>query len=195
DPDQPALGERYTDYGDAFDSHVRFVTSPEETGTPLLDLDVDQRAAALTSGGGLRFAGPHAVASPRNPMQGATPPASFPRLHAPVTPAPGSTLSHFNTILSGELMGPFATSAAPHTLGLARDVLFDVGWDPSAATAVEGFPRPESAIYFDPARNGHGINLLRIPGLIDVYFVVFYTFDATGKPEFYISSGPIVDGV
>ena len=195
DPDGLALGERFTDYGDAYGNHVRFVTTAEDIGTPLLDLDVEQRAAALTSGGGLRFAGPHAVASERNPTQGATPPASFPRLYAPLTPTPGSTLSHFGTSLFGELMVPFASSDAPHTLGLARDVLFDVGWDPAAVEAVDAFPRPVSGIYFDPARSGHGINLLRIPGLDDFYFLVFYTFDTAGKPEYYISSGPIVDGV
>ena len=194
-PDAPALGERYTDYGDAYDNHVVYVSGSDDAGTPLLDLDDDQRASALTSGTGLRFAGPHTVESGRNPVRDATPPANFPRLYAPFTPAPGSTLSHFSTSLNGELMGPFATSAAPHTLGLARDVLFDVGWDPAAATAVEAFPQPASGLYFDPAHDGHGINLLRIAGLENFYFVVFYTYEADGKPEFYVSGGPIIDGV
>lgn len=195
DPDAPELGERYSDYGDAYDNHVRYVSSPDDAGMPLLDLDVADRAIALTSHDGLRFAGMHVLASPRNPLTGNPAPGNYAPLFAPFVVNPGSTLSHFSTSLSGELMGPYATAAAPHTLGLARDVLFDVGWDPAAVEAVESFPRPASGIYFDPAHSGHGVNFLRVPGLEDFYFLVFYTFDAAGKPEFYISSGPLVDGV
>ena len=194
-PDAPALGGRFTDYADAYDNHVRYIENPDDAGTPILDLDDEGRAAALTSGIGLRFAGPHVLSSPRNPLASNPAPGNYAPLYAPFTANAGSTLSHFSTSLAGQLMGPFSLASAPHTLGLARDVLFDVGWDPAAVQAVEAFPRPASGIYFDPARSGHGINLLRIPGLVDFYFLVFYTFDAAGKPEFYISSGPVVDGV
>ncbi|MCB1561094.1 MAG: hypothetical protein KDI75_08380 [Xanthomonadales bacterium] len=194
-PDAPALGERFSDYADAFDNHVRWVASADDAGTPLLDLDAADRALAMTSVSGLRFAGPHVLTSPRNALASNPAPGNYPPLYAPANPSPGSTLSHFSTSVAGQLMGPFSLASAPHTLGLARDVLFDVGWDPAAVTAVDQFPRPASGIYFDPARNGHGVNLLRVPGLEDYYFVVFYTFDASGRPEFYTSGGPLVDGV
>ncbi|MEZ5463838.1 MAG: hypothetical protein R3F22_01155 [Lysobacteraceae bacterium] len=194
-PDAPPLGERFTDYGDAYDNHVRYVASSDDPGTPILDLGDEERATAMTSGNGLRFAGPHVLASQRNPLASNQAPGNYAPLYAPSAVSPGSTLSHFSTALSGELMGPFSLASAPHTLGLARDVLFDVGWDPAAVAPVESFPRPGSNIYYDPAHSGHGINFLRVPGLDDFYFVVFYTFDEMGKPEFFISSGPLVDGV
>src|SRR5690606_42011450 len=69
-----------------------------------------------------------------------------------------------------------------------------VGW-PQAAAAAPTPTRPYGGQWFDPARNGHGIDLHRVEGLPDTYMLVFYTFDAQGDPEWYLAIGRIIDGV
>lgn len=57
------------------------------------------------------------------------------RMHAPSTLAPGSSVSHFSTTLSpNQLMEPTFTGAEA-TIGLARAVLVDIGWQTPASSA------------------------------------------------------------
>lgn len=81
---------------------------------------------------------------------------SYPKLHAPPTPTPGSTLSHLAPGASGpQLMEPELNKAvAKHSLGLAKPMLEDIGWIAADApapaapanplTAAEYFVRPLS---------------------------------------------------
>src|SRR5690606_31087853 len=68
------------------------------------------------------------------------------------------------------------------------------GWDPDPdARALP--PVPPGGQYYDPGRSGHGIAMYRIAGSEDFYFLVFYTYDAAGLPEFYVANGHVLDGV
>jgi hypothetical protein len=163
------------------------------TVTPLSELDDAARAAALTSGFGLRWIDEAAVQSPANPHRDQPFPGNLPRLYAPVSIEPGSSLSHLDTSVTGELMRPFVTAGA-RELGLAAPMLSAVGWRQTDA-AVPTPARPYGGQWFDPARNGHGIDLHRVEGTPDTYMMVLYTFDADGRPEWYIAIGRIVDGV
>lgn len=152
-----------------------------------------ERASALVAGDALRWAGPDAVASAGNPWRNAAFPDNLPRLYAPDPVAPGSTLGHIHR--AQELMSPFIANGN-RSLGLAAPMLSAVGWNSERVTrSVPVFDYPYGGQWYDPRRNGHGIDLQRVVGTEDIYFLVFYTYDANGHPEWYTSTGRIVDGV
>ena len=156
------------------------------------------RAATLSTPARLRFAGERAAASAST--LNFAPPENFIRLHAPATIEVGSTYSHIQSQSSYgvQLMYPTIGSAAPRSLGIAGGMLRDLGWRDTPA-ADRAFSRAPSYQFYDPARSGHGIDFRlispSITGRDAQYFLGFYTFDASGNPEWYISTGPIVDGV
>jgi hypothetical protein len=56
---------------------------------------------------------------------------------------------------------------------------------------------PPPGNWFDPVHAGHGFDLQLIErngDLGDLYFIVFYTYTATGKPDWYTALGRYVDG-
>lgn len=177
-------GQRFSRYRDPFDAQATY-TPFNAPSRNLLEMTDAERLEAVTSNR-LAFTGPN--------LRAANGGASA-KLYAPGTPNPGSSLSHFDTLtLRNELMAHQISASAPHDLGLAVGVLYDVGWDP-APKAEPDFVIPPGTQLYDPERSGHGITFYPIAGVPDLYFAVFYTYDASGAPEFYISSGRVVDGV
>jgi para-nitrobenzyl esterase len=50
--------------------------------------------------------------------------------------------------------------------------------------------QPQLGPWFDRSRDGHGIDVQRSG---DTLFVVLYTFDATGEPEWFTAQGPVAE--
>lgn len=154
-----------------------------------------ERAELLVSQTGLSWMDPRAVDSPLNQTQ-----TGFPGilLFAPNPLRPGSTLSHLDIAYFGQLMTPSLNlSPGVRQLGLAVPMLYAVGWDP-AATTFPVAPAPYAGLWFDRDRDGHGVDFQRIytdAAGFDIYSLIFYTYDASGRPEWYIAIGPMVDGV
>ncbi len=216
DSDSDHLGARFSGegdssydppgYDDAFSSQAAIVPVPVQVGLfmPFLSplVSDDDRADAMVSGTGLRWMGANAVESPLNPHAGLAAPSSFPRLYAPChkdqpvdpcTTESGSTLSHLDE--AGELMNAFY-SGTSRSLGLASPMLDAVGWN-NSPSPIPQYTRPMPSNWYDPVHNGHGIDLRRLvadPDLGDIYYVVFYTYDAQGTPDIYTSVGRLVDG-
>lgn len=190
---QTAFGKRYDD---AYGQHAVIVDTAGTAATPLLRASVAERAAALTAFTTLRFAGPRTVTAPGNTFANFASPDNAARLHSPDPIAEGSTYSHLSSSHSGHLMTAALPSTAPRTLGLGRELLYDIGWDPTPKAVPAAVATPEGQ-YFDVARNGHGFDLRRISGVAgedNLYFLLFYTYDANGRPEWYSSTGRVVDG-
>lgn len=217
DAERAEVGARYSGlgasgyeppgYDDAYSAQAAIVPLPASEGlyVPFLSplASNADRADAVVSETGLRWFGAAAVESALNPNSGPAP-FNFPFLYAPcgdATPAgtgcataPGSTLSHLDQ--PGELMNAFY-SGTSRSLGLAVPMLAAVGWDDTPAPLPHP-ARPMPSNWYDPFHSGHGIDLRRIiadPDLGDIYYVVFYTFDAEGRPDVYTSVGRLVDGV
>ncbi|UXI66922.1 hypothetical protein [Tahibacter amnicola] len=206
-----AIGERAStqsgvEYDDIFDKQLVYVNTADRTYAPFLSNSVTdaQRAAALVSQDGLRWAGAEAVASEANANRNQAAPDSFPLMFAPCerdavsdpcATTPGSTLSH--TVQAGDLMNAYDSGESNRSMGLALPMLHALGWSYVAAPA-RTYTAPISGNWFDRTRNGHGIDFQlfsrdAVNG--DLYFVVFYTFDSNGAPEWYIGLGRLVDGV
>lgn len=118
-----------------------------------------------------------------------------PRMHAPNPVQQGSSVSHLEgSFYSQELMAPRYSSN--RNLGIAGNQLKDVGWSNMARSAP-----PVTGIYagnwFDPVRSGHGFDIQPAGKLngFDRALVTSYTYDEQGLPEYFLSVGPIVDGV
>ncbi len=195
-----ALGTRSTAFGlpydDSYGRHARIVeiTSDPQVPKEFLRATDAERAAALTSGTALRFAAPRAVNALNNRLRDNIPPFNMVQLHAPTEVASGGTYSHLGAQHTSQLMLATATSPAIRTLGLGLEMLQSMGFDPDPKTAPS-FPLPPDAQYFDTARNGHGIDFRRVAGTTDLYFLGFYSYDASGNPEWFTSLGRVVDGV
>jgi hypothetical protein len=178
-----SFGKRYDD---AYGRHA-VISGADGSRAPLLRATREERLAALVRSSALGFAGPRSLQPPNDPL----------RLHAPNPISEGSSYSHLNSFSHPGLMTASISSTGPRALGTGRQVLYDVGWDP----APKPVPAPATVRegqYYDVARNGHGFDLRRIEGLTgadELYFVLFYTFDAQGRPEWFSSAGRIIDGV
>jgi hypothetical protein len=160
--------------------------------TPILQLDNAARAAALTSFTNLRWADAEATASVDNVNRDFPAPDNLVRLFAPDPVQPGSSFSHVTgTGIPAGLMLP-AITGAPRRLGIAAPMLSAIGWTNAPAIApTDNLPRPTS--YFDRTRPNHGVAIGRVFG--NIHYATFYTYDAVGNPEWYLASGPFVDGV
>lgn len=185
------LGAKLTPFDDIYGSLAVIRGSSEPI--PFLRATIEQRQAALTQGDQLRFSGARASVSSENFFNGFAFPDNLPRLHTPQTVAGGSTYSHLSIEHFNQLMLAAISATAPRTLGLAGPMLEDLGWDRDAVVAAPEFPVAEGQ-YFDPLRDGHGFDFRRVAGTTDLYFLVFYTFDAQGNPEWFNSVGRVVDG-
>ncbi|HVJ61565.1 MAG TPA: hypothetical protein VM555_02500 [Tahibacter sp.] len=211
DAEQGPVGARATSnigvpYDDAFGKQLVTVNTIDRTYRPFLGpatTDAD-RAAALVSNNGLRWAGIEAVNSPENVNRNQVAPDNFPLMFAPCerddgsqacATRPGSTLSH--TVQPGDLMNAFDNGESIRDLGLALPMLKALGWS-NAASVPPTYGAPIPSNWFDRAHNGHGIDFQlfdRDPVNGDRYFVIFYTYDANGVPEWYQGFGRIVDGI
>jgi hypothetical protein len=190
------IGDRLFPWDDAFTRYVRHTPfDGPDTGIPFFEVPREEREAVLTSINQLRFAGPASIASTSNPYNFMSGISRMVRLHAPASIASGSTLSHYSTDQgSQELMLASIPLISERRLSLAQATLFDVGWS-RAPRSPRQISLPESIQYYDITRSGHGIDLQKVRGLDNLYFTTVYTFDAAGNPEWYVTVGPVVDGV
>ncbi len=191
DAGSPA-GSRLLDYDDIFTDQV--VAIRDNVPVPVNTLPAADVRDAMTSMLDLRWSDAQAAASPLNPWRERPFPGNLPALYAPRELDPGSTLSHLSDLMPASMMQPFHISGL-RSLGLATPMLSAVGWRMDANTAIPDVPLPYGGQWFDPTRSGHGLDLHRLAGSEDIYVMVFYTFDAQGRPEWYTASGRIVDGV
>ncbi len=183
-------------YDDAFGRFARILIAGTQPNTvkEFLRATDSERATALTSVNKLRFDSPRSVASLSNNLRDMSPPNNLVQLHAPASVATGGSYSHLGAFHDSQLMLATTSSPAIRSLGLAGDMLQDIGFD-SAPKTVPVFPAPPDVQYFDVARNGHGIDFRRVAGTTDLYFLGFYSYDANGNPEWYTALGRIIDGV
>ena len=57
---------------------------------------------------------------------------------------------------------------------------------------VSAHHEPAAGMYYDPAFNGHGLDLHRAG---EIWFVLFYTYGPDGSPIWYLAADPMTDGV
>lgn len=92
-----------------------------------------QRVAASTGGPNLHWTGPAVTAASGSLSAGVA--GGHVQMYAPSSPEPGSSVSHFATTLSpNELMEPNYTSPT-QSIGLAAQLLADIGWSGTGTTA------------------------------------------------------------
>lgn len=179
------------------DIYSRKVVDISQGGTPrpLVRLTDAQRASALVSGFGLQWTDPLALASP---LYRPIPNEPGVRLFAPSPLRPGSTLSHLDGELIGELMTPQLNQAnGSRLLGLAVPMLEAVGWDPRPRSFPTA-PAPLAGQWYERDRSGHGIDFQRAgtdAAGAESWILTFYTYDQNGLPEWYLAAGTLIDGV
>jgi hypothetical protein len=122
-----STGERFMGFDDVFSNFVE----DHRRGATFDQLGDGERAAAVVSGRNLHFVGPAAVAAGRQ-VRGLGDGGHLP-LFAPTSVLAGSSLNHFDPRLApDELMEP-SLSSAIHDVGLAAELLEDLGWSRAAA--------------------------------------------------------------
>lgn len=209
-------------WDDVFGDNVVTVGSDQQSYMPFFGYELDSqpnsaaRATAMTSGNIvtatslgtlyqptlLRWSDPLAVNSPANQSSGPAP-SNFPSLYAPCdqtkttacSTSLGSTLSH--TVQQGDLMNAFYNVGQSRTMGLAAPMLAAMGWS-TAPAAMPTYAKPFTGIWYDRAHSGHGLDFRLVghdPKYGDIYFLIFYTYDATGAVEIFQAQGNVVDGI
>lgn len=189
--DNPDFMKLFRGRPDAYSAWVGYVKQPFGTGAteviPFIEMDPGERRRAVTSKQYLVWDDADLAADPRNRLSANPWPRNLVQLHAPDPIRPGSTLSHFAAVHTGQLMTAFIQPNNPQVLGLAEGVLARVGWHDEPAAAA-----PQPGNWYDSAHSGHGIDLEFVRNTPDgaVYVGTFYTFDANGKSEYY--QGPML---
>ncbi|TDR43282.1 hypothetical protein DFR29_107295 [Tahibacter aquaticus] len=210
DPDDGVVGARGSSeggesYDDAFSRQLVAVDTQARSYQPFLGPATSdaQRASAAVSNDSVRWAGMEAVMSALNQRRDQPMPDNFPLIFAPCERAaagdpcktrPGSTLSH--TVQAGDLMNAFDDGSSNRSLGLALPMLHALGWATTDATPPS-YAIPATGNWYDRTRGGHGIDFQlyqRSATEGDLYFVIFYTFENDGLPEYYLGLGRLIDG-
>lgn len=126
-----STGELLNGYSDQY---TRFLL--DETPTPTLwtDLTALERAASAIDNGELTWAGPE-VTNVAGFLSSGRHPSGRVRMYAPGSLRPGSSVSHFDTVLSpNELMEPSASSNISQRL--TNHLMLDIGWRTQVGLAV-----------------------------------------------------------
>ena len=198
--DNPGFLKLNDGYEDAYTANVGFLSAPPLTSAyrtiPLQSLTEDNRKTALTSGSLLVWTDPTLGDDPDNVLNTRPAPENLVELHAPSTIQPGSTLSHLAAVHRGQLMTAVIQSNFPQTLGLAGPMLARAGWNTSPMQMSSPYDRPISGNWYDPDHSGHGIEIERIAAdpAGDKYAIIFYTFDQSGQPEYFVIPSRLKNG-
>ncbi len=153
-----------------------------------------QRADVMVGITGLSWIDDRAANSPQNT------PSGYPGvlMFTPNPIRPGSSVSHLSEFYIGQLMTPsLGLARGNRQLGLGVPMLYAAGWDP-APTSPPTYAAPYSGLWYDRDRDGHGFDFQRVrtdANGYDVYTLAFYTYDAQGRPEWYLALGSLIDGV
>lgn len=89
-------------------------------------------------------------------------------------------------------MQPSGGGKAQEDVGVARDILLDVGYA-RGTWSIQDRRLPRH--WFDPERSGHGVDFRRVEredGSMQ-HFLHFYTYDEDGNPEWYIATDELSD--
>jgi len=144
------------------DIYSRF-TLDNSTGLHWDEMNSGQRRVSATNTGNVVWDGPSVLAGAAGFLTGGTDPAGHARLYAPNPLESGSSISHFDTAASPNLlMEPYITPNLGSDLDLTDEQLFDVGWTPAdtdgdgVADAVDNCPQDPNPGQTDTDGDGAG---------------------------------------
>jgi hypothetical protein len=126
-----ATGAKLAGLDDVFSRNLE----DHSTGKLYPDMTDAERVSASQNTGNLHWVGANVVAASGRLTVGVDPPGHV-RMYAPNPQQPGSSVSHFDTIVTpNELMEPFY--AGPnHDVGLTSELFRDLGWQVMSPTVV-----------------------------------------------------------
>jgi len=127
------------------------------------EMSSGQRRNSAKNTGNVVWDGPAALAGATGFLNSGTDTAGHPRLFAPNPVQGGSSISHFDTVASPNLlMEPYISSSLGSDLDLTDEQLFDVGWTPAdtdgdgVADAVDNCPQISNPGQADLDDDGEG---------------------------------------
>lgn len=194
---QTPVGAKLQGFDDIYSSRVAWVPEGTTQIRPFLSVTNEERATAMTSISQLRWNDEAATASAGNPFAALPPPDNLVRLWAPSSIETGSTLSHIANAGIGFGLMESRNINGLRSIGLARPMLESIGWS-NAARPAPTRPRPRHWQYVDTSRPGASVNFGyggTRPDGTDLYYAILFSYGADGQPEWYLTTGPVIDGV
>ena len=193
DPDSgDPSGAKFLGYDDIYSANVAWRAGSQLR--PFTEISDSERDSAMNSIIDLLWTGAAATDSSFNSRRSNPSPDNLVRLNAPSPVQPGSSLSHLDSFSNqGEMMRP-AIGAPQHQMRLGRAILDGIGWASTAApTPID--TKPLGGVYFDPRHDGHGIEFWPANPAEDLWAAIFFSFDANGNAEWFLTAGRFVDGL
>jgi hypothetical protein len=117
-------GEKLSGFDDAFMLHLE----NHSTGEAYPDMTDAERVTASTSTGNLDWTGPLVIGNSVGLTAGKLAPSGHVRMFAPNPAQPGSSVSHWDTVLTPNEQQEPSYTGPDHTVGLSRPALCDIGW-------------------------------------------------------------------
>jgi hypothetical protein len=191
------IGAKLQGFDDVYSARLLRVDEITNAITPLMGMTNAQRAAAMTAPFELRWDDLGVALSAGSPGSAFNFPQNLATLFSPNPIQTGSSVSHLFTARPGFGMMRPAGDGAVRTLGLALPILEGIGWSDAARPAPPRI-RPRHTQYVDTRRAGASLNFgyfgTNASG-IDIYYAYLFTYGADGSSEWYLSAGPMIDGV
>ncbi len=191
DATDSAPGSKFLDTDDIYSVQLAWL----QNGVlrPFHLLSDAERMQAAVAGNNLKWMDASATLSPFNPRGTLAAPDNYVQAYAPNPIQLGSSVSHINQVgYTAQMMRP-QIQGAQRDLSLARNMLDAVGWSNAATTAAID-PVPLGGFFYDPKHTGHGIEFSPVTADGSFYSLIFYTYDAAGNPEWFLSTGKLIDG-
>jgi hypothetical protein len=155
----PSTGRLFNNLPDIY-SHF---TLDNTSGKHWDEMNNRQRQTSATHTGNVVWDGPNVLAGAAGFLTSGTDVSGHPRLFAPDPVQLGSSISHFDTVASPNLlMEPYISSNLGSDLDLTDEQLFDVGWTPAdtdgdgVADAVDNCPQDPNPGQADLDGDGEG---------------------------------------
>jgi len=186
-PTSGSSGARASSSPSVFESYVY----DNVTGMTWAQMSTDaERAASALRDGQVAWNGSQATAAARPYLTAGLDSASRPLLYTPSTFVSGSSVSHWDTRATPNLLMEPSLNAGLSGVDITGSFLADIGWRLLSTTTPTTIT-PTTGWWWNASESGRGFSIETRSGSL---FMGSFLYASDGAPEWYVSSGTISNG-
>ncbi len=185
-PTSGSTGARFSSSPSIFESYIY----DNVVGMTWAQMTSDsERAASGLRDGQVSWSGSQAAAAASAYLSAGLDSARRPLLYTPSTFASGSSVSHWDTRATPNLLMEPSLNAGLSGVDITGSFLADIGW--RLLTSTPTTITPATGWYWNASESGRGFSIETRSGSL---FMASFLYASDGAPEWYVSSGTISNG-